>query len=838
MKTNFWKRAAALLLALVLCFACVGTASAAEDVSGKVYLISYPRDGDENYHTGSWGHDALYFRHGWKLSASDYLDVRAIGSYDANICYCIEPGVIQNTGDAFSRMGEDFWENMSDFNDLMKPQQMKRYIGRIMTYGYTGGVSTQWRSQNAGGDKLAQAYATQILIWETVAGERDADFRYVASTDADAVREVIRDTHPLREKIFAHYDAIVSNVQKHTKVPSFCAKNLREARTVTLEWNGSSYSAELLDTNEVLENYTFAADDPDVQCAIASNRLILTTGNAPTAPVTLTAEKKNSARCGVITWTDGQFGIGSGLQDLVTYAETVNDPVVGYLKVEAGQGSVKIVKTSEDGKIAGISFTVTGSNFNETVTTDENGELQLNDLVPGAYTVTENAAAFYEPQQPQTVTVKAGQTAEVSFSNQLKRGALEVTKTAEDGFVQGVTFRLSGTADCGQPVDEYAKTDENGLAVFEKIPIGSNYTLAEAGVPERYVEVPPQNVRIAWNEVTKQTVENRLVHGSIRGIKVGEADKPLPGAVFGLFAEGTMEFLENAAFAVAESSEDGSFSFENIPYGVWLVRELEAPAGYVLSDEIFEVQITENSSVIELGNLENKPITGSICGIKVGKADKPLPGAVFGLFAEGTTEFLENAAFAVAESSEDGSFSFENIPYGMWLVRELEAPAGYVLSGEIFEVRITGNDVVIELGNLENKPVTGELELTKLDVSTGKPLPNAGFRIKDTEGNTVVEGYTDEHGIARFTLGYGEYTYEEFATPEGYLLDTTPHAFSISEDGQIVKAEMMNERIPTPEIPQTGDSSNLTLWLGLGGIALGALAACGILYFKRKKDEK
>ena len=252
----------------------------------------------------------------------------------------------------------------------------------------------------------------------------------------------------------------------------------------------------------------------------------------------------------------------------------------------------------------------------------------------------------------------------------------------------------------------------------------------------------PVCIKIAWNEVTKQTVENRLVRGSIRGIKVDESDKPLPGAVFGLFAEGTTEFLENAAFAVAESSEDGSFSFENIPYGMWLVRELEASEGYVLSDEIFEVQITENSSVIELGNLENKPITG-------------------------------------------------------------------------------------------------KLELTKLDVSTGKPLPNAGFRIKDAEGNTVVEGYTDEHGIARFTLGYGEYTYEEFSAPEGYLLDTTPHAFAITEDGQIVKAEMTNERMPEePETPKTGDGSSLALWLGLGGIALGALAACGILYFKCKKDEK
>ena len=740
MKTNLWKRAAALLLALVLCFACVGTASAAEDVSGKVYLISYPRDGDENYHTGSWGHDALYFRHGWKLSASDYLDVRAIGSYDANICYCIEPGVIQNTGDAFSRMGEDFWENMPDFNDLMTPQQMKRYIGRIMTYGYTGGVSTQWRSQNAGGNKLAQAYATQLLIWETVVGERDADFRYVAPTDADAVREVIRDTHPLREKIFSYYDSIVSNVQKHTKVPSFCAKNLREARTVTLEWNGNAYSTVLTDENGVLENYTFSADS--VHCEVQGNKLLLTAEDAPTAPVTLTAEKKNSSRCGVITWTDGQFGVGSGLQDLVTYAETVNDPVEGYLLLTVSNGNLKLKKTSEDGKIAGISFTIAGDNFCENVTTDENGELQLENLVPGVYTVTENAAAFYEPRQPQTVTVKAGQTVEVFFSNQLKHGALEVTKTAEDGFVQGVAFRLSGTADCGQPVDVYTETDETGIAVFENIPIGSNYTLEELDTPERYIVPVPVSIKIAWNEVTKQTVENRFVRGSIRGIKVDETEKPLPGAVFGLFAEGTTEFTENNALLTAVSDETGAFDFADVVFGNYLVRELASPAGYVLSDEIFEVQINENGSVIKLGNLENKPITG-------------------------------------------------------------------------------------------------ELELTKLDGSTGKPLPNAGFRIKDAEGNTVVEGYTDEHGIARFTLGYGEYTYEEFAAPEGYLLDTTPHAFAITEDGQIVKAEMTNERVPEkPETPKTGDGSSLTLWLGLGGIALGALAACGILYFKRKKDEK
>ena len=356
--------------------------------------------------------------------------------------------------------------------------------------------------------------------------------------------------------------------------------------------------------------------------------------------------------------------------------------------------------------------------------------------------MTENAADFCEPQQPQTVTVKTGQIAEVSFSNQLKRGALEVTKTAEDGLVQGVTFRLSGTADCGQSVDVYAETDETGLAVFDRIPIGSAYTLAEVGAPEQYVELAPQAVRIAWNAVTRQTVENRLVRGSIRGSKVSEAETLLPGAVFGLFAEGTTEFTRETALRTAESEESGAFSFADVAFGNYLVRELAAPVGYVPSDEIFEVRIAENGCVIELGALENKP-------------------------------------------------------------------------------------------------AAGVLELTKLDVSTGKPLPNAGFRIRDAAGNGIIEGYTDENGIAKSMLRCGEYTYEEFSAPEGYLLDASPHAFAITEDGQLIKAEMTNERLPQKsETPKTGDASTLPLWIGLAAVALGGLVAVIFIRAKSHKDDE
>ena len=132
--------------------------------------------------------------------------------------------------------------------------------------------------------------------------------------------------------------------------------------------------------------------------------------------VTITAEKKDSQRRGIITWSDGHYLPGNAtLQDLVTYAESVNDPVTGYLHVKVSYGSAKIIKTSEDGIVSGIRFTITGNGVNETVTTGENGEIQIDNLTPGEYTVTELADDRYVPQESKTVCVVSGQTAIVEF---------------------------------------------------------------------------------------------------------------------------------------------------------------------------------------------------------------------------------------------------------------------------------------------------------------------------------------------------------------------------------------------------------------------------------------
>ena len=143
-----------------------------------------------------------------------------------------------------------------------------------------------------------------------------------------------------------------------------------------------------------------------------------------------------------------------------------------------------------------------------------------------------------------------------------------------------------------------------------------------------------------------------------------------------------------------------------------------------------------------------------------------------------------------------------------------------------------------------NQPITGKLELTKTDVADGKPLPNAGFRIKDEDGNIVATGVTDENGIATFTLRYGKYTYQEYNAPEGYEIDESEYAFEIKEDGQIVKATMTNEKIPEELIttPKTGDDSRPGLWIGLSALSGAGVVAFGILTAvkmrKRKEEDK
>lgn len=232
-------------------------------------------------------------------------------------------------------------------------------------------------------------------------------------------------------------------------------------------------------------------------------------------------------------------------------------------------------------------------------------------------------------QKLQTVKVESGKTATVTFENVLKKGSLKVVKTSDDNFNEGVRFHLYGTSLSGASIDLYATTNADGVATFKDVLVSGDklYTLEEVDTADRYVVPKTQSVVIEWNKVTKKDVENKIIRGSIKGFKIDNETKVnIKGALFGLFSTDETEFTEKTAILTSKSNEDGIFTFENVPYGEYIVRELKPAEGYLPNEENYQATISKNEEIIEI-TVENDKIpeletTATIDGKKeVGATD-------------------------------------------------------------------------------------------------------------------------------------------------------------------------------------------------------------------------
>lgn len=613
MKCKWFKKGLSALLSMAMCFTTMLSVSVPVFAATQVdaYMVDYPRSGDANYSTTSWGHGATQLMSGWSQTAYRYTTVHSIGSFEGQVAYCIEPGVGQHSGDTLTGQDESYWENYPASNNVtISPDTVKLLLGRIMQYGYQGNVSTSWRSQNPeDADKLSHAVATQLLVWETIVGERDASFNKVdpANYGVGAVLSYVRDDHPLRSQIMSHYDSMVASVQNHTKVPSFCARSLGSASSYEMKYDGSGYSVTLTDTNGVLSNYSFSSSEPGVRFSQNGNQLTITADEPVIGTIQVSASKAGGTRAGLVTWTDGNKGQG-GIQDVITYGETVSDPINAYLLLEMeAVGTMHLVKTSEDGVVSGIPFTITGNGISKNVVTGSDGTIDVSDLIAGTYTVTEQSIDRYEPQESQEVTIIGGQTSTVTFNNTLKRGSLEVVKSSEDNFVEGVTFHLYGTSLAGLAVDEYAVTDENGVARFENVLIsGENqYTVEEVDTAIRYVIPDAQTVSIQWDQVAERSFHNILKKFTVTVTKTDsetgepQGDASLAGAKYGIYKGGELK-------DVYYTDENGQFTTkEYICDTDWTVQEIEPSEGYLLDTTVHPVGADPALYVIEHNTTSN-----------------------------------------------------------------------------------------------------------------------------------------------------------------------------------------------------------------------------------------
>ena len=852
---KLYRRSISGLLALLICFTAIlgsGMTAYAAAFTGETadsYSVAFPRDGDANLdYSGTWGHDELHYMNGWTSGEATWMTtLHTIGSFDGPACYCIEPGVPRNLYRSYESYGEDYWDTFpAEYNRTIDGRTMKTLLGRIMQYGYQGNLSLDWRSQNkADADKLAHMMATQVLVWETVVGERDADFNHVDPGSADAVKSVYRTSHPLYSRFSAYYDSIEASVKKHTVVPSFMDRSEEAAQTVELSWDGGRYTATLTDTNGVLGEYAFSSAQSDMTFAVDGNDLTISAETASADGVTITAVRNNT-RQGVLVWSDGHYGPDGTMQDVVTFRDTVSDPMYAYLHLKVGYGSVKIIKTSEDGEVSGISFTVSGNGTEQTVTTNADGEMQLDDLRPGAYTVTEQSSDRYEPQEVRQVTVISGQVATVTFHNTLKRGSLEVIKTSEDHLIEGVKFHLTGASLSGLPVDEYAVTDSTGKAVFSDVLIGTGYVLSEVDTDVRYVIPEDQTAAVEWSKVTHKSIHNVLkkwnatVTKSDSATGTPQGDAKLSGAVYGVYKGGQL---------VDTYVTDGNGQFTTVYYACgddWTIREITPSEGYLLDSTVYPVgaepqRYTAEYNPIAL-DVTEQVIRGGVALTKVDKdyPENKLEGAVFEVYRDSNRNQeldAEDELLGTMEELGGGEYALTGLCYGGYFAKEAQAPEGFYLDENAYYFAITTDGETVTVENeagkgFVNAAQVGSLRIVKTS-SDGK-LEGFSFRVTGANGYDQVFQTDAEGFILVEGLRIGDYTVSEVrdGSSDGYLLpaDKTASIF----EGAVTEVEMHNEKKPTPEVPQTGDSSHAALWLTLLGLS-GIGAAAVLLMRKRKK---
>ena len=847
---KFIKRSTSLFLAVLMCFSSlIGvTATAHAATKQDVYIIDLPRGKETNKE--HWGHPAYELMNGWSTFNTDYVTVKAIGDYEGDSCYCIEPGVSLYTGDKLSKEAESFWDNYpSKYNKTIDPDTIKVYLGRIMQYGYTGKNSVDWVSTNSSkADDCANHLATQLLVWETVIGERDENFNHVDATKHGKhnIKEIISSKHPLRSKILSHYSRIEKSVKQHTTVPSFASRSKGKARSIELKWNGKNYSTTINDTNGVLSNYDFSGSG--LTFSKSGNSLTITAEKAPKDDVLITVNKKNSQRKAVITWTDEKIGPQSGqLQDIVTFGQSVSDPVKAYLNVKVSLGNAKLMKVSEDGEVANVRFHISGNGISKDVTTNANGEINIANLAPGNYQISEYTDVKYVPQDTQTVTIVSGQTASVQFSNVLKKFRVNVTKQDyEKGHAQG-DAKLSGAVYGLYKGDELVAqytTDSNGSFTTDYYVCGTDWTIKEIAPSEGYllndtvykVGADPKDYTVEYNNAPDMTVMEQVIKGKISIIKHtddGETqiETPEKGAEFQVYLKSAGSFV-NADKDERDTivcDEDGFASTKLLSYGFYTVHQTKGWDGREKITD-FDVFINTDGKTYKF-LINNKNFESYL---KVVKLDKetgkriPYEGAAFEIYDSNNHRITMQYTYPQVTSihtfytnKEGYLITPEKLPYGDYTLKEVQAPYGYVLDDTpvpfsitqensstdtgVTVVKVKARDVaqkgvinITKTGEIfssveENKGVytpkysVGNLKGAVFEIYAAEDITTLDGTVRYEQGALVDTVTTDDDGVAKSKELYlGKYTVIEKTAPNGYVHNTAKYDAELTYAGQNV----------------------------------------------------
>lgn len=727
---------------------------------------------------------------------------------DGKEAYCIEPGHTLYSGNTLTESASTVWKNLGSAK--------QKAINLALLYGKPGS------GKSLSGTEDQKWVATQLIVWEFVSGCRSTGEGYKCTNTKFIDGICAGGANPGVKSV---YNVVSKSLANYSIVPSFASAISSKAETYEMKYSDGKYTLTLTDSNSILSDFSFKTTG-GMSVSVSGNRLTLTSTSTVNDAVTFNSAKSmpDVGKTVLVPYGD------ASLQDVITGVENDADPIRAYFKVKTNSGNLKLVKTSEDGNVANIEFTVNGDGYSKTAKTNSKGEFELADLVPGKYTVTEHTPTEYAEQKSKTVNVESGKTATVSFSNVLKKWNLTVTKTdAETKSAQGdatLTGAVYGIYNDGKLIDKYT-TDNNGSFTTSYYLCGDNWTLKEIEPSEGYlldeteyhIGVEAKKYTIENNSISMSVTED-ILKGKISIIKHTDdgstkIETPEVGAEFQVYLKSSGSYAK-----ATESERDtlvcdeyGFAETKDLPYGTYTVHQTKGWNG-TESIADFDVFISENNKTYKY-LINNASLESYVKMVKVdSETGKQIPysGAGFQIYSpKGELVTMKYTYPIVTEidtfytNSEGYLITPESLPYGKgYSVVEVQAPYGYILDSTPVHFDITAentseeNGVTIVKTEKKNTPQKGTITVEK----TGEIFSNV---------TAVGGGYTDENGndVALPTIYQPEYSVSSLS---GAVFEIYADENITTPDGTVRATK--DELVATLKTNTKGTATSKQLYLG------------------------
>lgn len=765
---------------------------------------------------------------------------------DGKEAYCIEPGHTLYSDNTLTEDGSTVWKNLGSAK--------QKAINLALLYGKPSS------GKSLSGTEDQKWVATQLIVWEFVSGCRSTSEGYKCTNTKFIDGICAGGANPGVKSV---YNAISKSLANYSIVPSFASAIASKAETYEMKYSDGKYTLKLTDSNSILSDFSFKTTG-GVSATVSGNKLTLTSSNPVNDAVTFNFAKSMPSVSGTTLVPYGD----ASLQDVITGVENDADPIRAYFKVKTSSGNLKLIKTSEDGNVANIEFTVKGDGYSKTVKTNSKGEFELTDLVPGKYTVTEHTPTEYAEQKSKTVNVESGKTATVTFKNVLKKWNLTVTKTdAETKSAQGdatLAGAVYGIYNNGKLVDKYT-TDKNGSFKTSYYVCGDNWTLKEIEPSEGYL-LDETEYHIG-SEAKKYTIENNSISiGVTEDILMGKIsiikhtddgstkiETPEKGAEFQVYlkSSGSYTKAKESERDTLICDEYGFAETKDLPYGTYTVHQTKGWNGTEFIAD-FDVFISENNKTYKY-LINNASLESYVKIVKVdSKTGKQIPYAGAGFQIYDPNDKLVTMTYTYPEvttidtfyTNSDGYLiTPETLPYGKgYSVVEVQAPYGYVLDSTPIYFDITAentteeNGVTIVKTEKKNTPQKGTITVEKTGeifsnvTSSGEKeivyqpeyslngLSGAVFEIYADEDITTPDGtvrvkedtlvdtvITGTNGKATSNEFYlGKYRVVEKTAPYGFVLNKTVNHIELTYSGQ-------NEKVTNTLTSFTNDRQKVVI---------------------------